>query len=80
MLTRPLGVVVGDFLDKPLAKGGLEFSRYTATGLLLVATVILVIALPQRAASKPNQEWSGAALSPEEDERLARQPVNISLQ
>ncbi len=31
VLTRPLGAVVGDFLDKPAAQGGLEFSRYTAT-------------------------------------------------
>ena len=27
ILTRPLGATVGDFLDKPVAKGGLEFSR-----------------------------------------------------
>src|SRR5205085_7740530 len=27
ILTRPLGATVGDFLDKPVAKGGLSFSR-----------------------------------------------------
>ena len=52
VLTRPLGAVVGDFLDKPIAQGGLEFSRYTATAVLLVAIVLLVIVLPQRAATK----------------------------
>jgi len=52
VLTRPLGAVVGDFLDKPLAEGGLEFSRYTATGVLVAAIVALVIMLPQRAAEK----------------------------
>ncbi|MBQ0747927.1 MAG: hypothetical protein KBT82_03930 [Marinobacter sp.] len=52
VLTRPLGAVVGDFLDKPLAQGGLEFSRYSATGVLLVAIILLVIVLPQRAAIK----------------------------
>jgi uncharacterized membrane-anchored protein len=52
VLTRPLGAVVGDFLDKPTAQGGMEFSRYTATGVLLVAIVVLVIVLPQRAAAK----------------------------
>src|SRR5665213_2122620 len=36
ILTRPLGAVVGDFLDKPLAKGGLDLSRYSATATLLV--------------------------------------------
>ncbi len=52
VLTRPLGAVVGDFLDKPAAQGGLDFSRYSATAALLLAIVILVIALPQRAAQK----------------------------
>jgi uncharacterized membrane-anchored protein len=52
VLTRPLGAVVGDFLDKPIAKGGLEFSRYTATGALLVAIVVLILVLPQQAARK----------------------------
>jgi uncharacterized membrane-anchored protein len=52
ILTRPLGAVVGDFLDKPIAQGGLEFSRYTATGVLLFAIVVLVTVLLQRAATK----------------------------
>lgn len=52
VLTRPLGAVVGDFLDKPATQGGLEFSRYAATGVLLAAIVILILVLPQRAASK----------------------------
>lgn len=52
VMTRPLGAVVGDFLDKPVADGGLEFSRYAATGVLFVAIVVLVFMLPQRAADK----------------------------
>jgi uncharacterized membrane-anchored protein len=52
VLTRPLGAVVGDFLDKPAAKGGLELSRYTASGILLVAIVLLVLFLPQRPAQE----------------------------
>ena len=31
ILTRPLGAVVGDFLDKPIAKGGLDLSRFSAS-------------------------------------------------
>ena len=31
ILTRPLGAVVGDFLDKPIAKGGLDLSRFAAS-------------------------------------------------
>ena len=54
VLTRPLGAVVGDFLDKPIAKGGLEFSRYTASFVLLVAIVICILVFPQRAARKPH--------------------------
>lgn len=50
ILTRPLGAVVGDFLDKPVAHGGLALSRYTATLALSIAIVMLIILLPQRAA------------------------------
>ncbi len=50
ILTRPLGAVVGDLLDKPLDKGGLELSRYTATAVLLVLIAAFVLIFPQRAA------------------------------
>ena len=36
ILTRPLGAVVGDFLDKPISEGGLGLSRYSASAALLV--------------------------------------------
>ena len=52
ILTRPLGAVVGDFLDKPAAKGGLELSRYAASGMLLAAILLLILILPQRAARR----------------------------
>ena len=52
ILTRPLGAAVGDFLDKPVARGGLELSRYTASGVLIVAIIALVVLLPQRAAEQ----------------------------
>ncbi|MNE70855.1 hypothetical protein D3C80_1666790 [compost metagenome] len=42
IITRPLGAVVGDFLDKPISKGGLELSRYSASAALLVAIAALV--------------------------------------
>jgi uncharacterized membrane-anchored protein len=35
ILTRPLGAVVGDFLDKPINAGGLNLSRYTASFVLV---------------------------------------------
>lgn len=43
ILTRPLGAVLGDFLDKPLASGGLNLSRYTISEILLFIFVILII-------------------------------------
>ncbi len=52
VLTRPLGAVLGDYLDKPIANGGLEFSRYTASTVLLAAMVALIVILPQRAARR----------------------------
>ena len=53
ILTRPLGATVGDFLDKPLAKGGLDFSRPVASLVLLVAIVALVALMPQKAGRHP---------------------------
>lgn len=52
VLTRPLGATVGDFLDKPIDAGGLALSRYTASLALLLAMVILIVLLPQRAARR----------------------------
>lgn len=49
ILTRPLGATVGDFLDKPIDKGGLDFSRPVATLILLAAMGLLIAVLPQRA-------------------------------
>lgn len=50
ILTRPLGAVVGDFLDKPVARGGLELSRAGASLVLGLAIILLIFLLPQRAA------------------------------
>lgn len=52
ILTRPLGAVVGDFLDKPHAEGGLALSRYVASLGLLVVIVALILIFPQKPASK----------------------------
>lgn len=52
ILTRPLGAVVGDFLDKPIDAGGLAFSRYTASAALLIGIAILIAIFPQRPATK----------------------------
>ena len=49
ILTRPLGATVGDFLDKPLAKGGLDISRPIASALLAVAIIVIVWLTPKRA-------------------------------
>jgi uncharacterized membrane-anchored protein len=55
ILTRPLGATVGDFLDKPLSKGGLELSRPIASLVLGVAIVALILILPQRPGQHPGQ-------------------------
>ncbi|WP_133480305.1 hypothetical protein [Cognatilysobacter segetis] len=52
VLTRPLGAVIGDFLDKPHAKGGLELSRYTGSIALLVAIALCIALFPQRPATR----------------------------
>ena len=50
ILTRPLGAVVGDFLDKPLSDGGLALSRYSASASLIVFMIVCIMIFPQRAA------------------------------
>jgi len=49
ILTRPLGAVVGDFLDKPLDAGGLALSRYSASAALVAAIIACILVFPQRA-------------------------------
>jgi len=53
ILTRPLGATVGDFLDKPLANGGLAMGRFTASAVLLAVMVGLILFFPQRAGRHP---------------------------
>jgi len=50
ILTRPLGAVVGDFLDKPLSAGGLALSRYSASVALLAFILTALLLFKQRAA------------------------------
>ena len=50
--TRPLGAVVGDFLDKPIEKGGLELSRYAASAVLLATIVALIFIFKQKPAEE----------------------------
>jgi uncharacterized membrane-anchored protein len=52
ILTRPLGAVLGDFLDKPVNAGGLALSRYSASATLLALMVAGIVFFPQRAATE----------------------------
>ena len=51
ILTRPLGAVVGDFLDKPLSAGGLALSRYSASASLIFMIIACILLFPQRAGA-----------------------------
>lgn len=53
ILTRPLGATVGDLLDKPLDKGGMDFSRPLASAVLGVFILACILLLPQRAGQHP---------------------------
>jgi len=46
--TRPMGATVGDSLDKPLNKGGLDLGRDMATLVLMVAIAAAIYVFPQR--------------------------------
>jgi len=58
ILSRPLGAVVGDFLDKPASAGGLEFSRYTAT-LVLLAAILILVSFSYRTGSRVTASSGG---------------------
>jgi uncharacterized membrane-anchored protein len=49
ILTRPLGATIGDFLDKPLAAGGLSLSRPIASAVIAVLMIIGIVIVRQRA-------------------------------
>ncbi|MCB2225904.1 MAG: hypothetical protein KQH53_04430 [Desulfarculaceae bacterium] len=52
VLTRPLGAVVGDFLDKPLSAGGLDLSRFAASAVLLAFIAACIYIFPQKASQR----------------------------
>lgn len=51
ILTRPLGAMVGDFLDKPVNQGGLALSRPLASAVLAIFVIACLFVLPQRAGT-----------------------------
>jgi len=55
ILTRPLGATVGDFIDKPVADGGLALSRPLASLVIAGVMVALLVVLPQRPGRHPSQ-------------------------
>jgi uncharacterized membrane-anchored protein len=56
ILTRPLGATLGDLLDKPMADGGLAFSRFYASAILAGIIIACVLLLPQKAGEHPNAQ------------------------
>jgi uncharacterized membrane-anchored protein len=72
ILTRPLGATVGDFVDKPVADGGLALSRPLASAVIAAIIVGLLIILPQRPGRHPGQtegRTAARALSAGADDR-----------
>ena len=59
ILTRPLGAVVGDLLDKPKNHGGLELSRYSASAILLLLIVFCIFAFSHKPAEASHPKVQG---------------------
>jgi uncharacterized membrane-anchored protein len=49
ILTRPLGASLGDLLTKARADGGLNLSRFLATGVIAVLMIVCILVFPQKA-------------------------------
>lgn len=52
IITRPLGAVVGDFLDKPLSAGGLAMNRFSASAVLFSFILASILIFRQKAAKQ----------------------------
>jgi uncharacterized membrane-anchored protein len=52
VLTRPLGAVVGDLLDKPASNGGLALSRYSASVVLVLLILTCIVIFQQKPAEQ----------------------------
>lgn len=61
ILTRPLGATVGDFLDKPVAHGGLALGRFEASAVLVALIVACILFIPQRAGRHPGEGKAGVS-------------------
>ena len=55
ILTRPLGATLGDLFDKPVAQGGFEFGRFTASAILAATMVALILLIPQKSGAHPGR-------------------------
>lgn len=55
ILTRPLGATLGDFFDKPVSDGGLNFSRPLASAIIAVFIVACILLIPQRPGTHPGR-------------------------
>lgn len=54
-MTRPLGATVGDFLDRPVNRAGLELGQPAASAILAVVIIGLVLIRPQRPGRHTSQ-------------------------
>ncbi len=60
ILTRPLGATIGDFIDKPVADGGLAWSRPLASAVIAALIAVLLVVIPQRPGRHPSQPQDDA--------------------
>jgi uncharacterized membrane-anchored protein len=60
VLTRPLGATLGDTLTKPVAAGGLDFSRVLAS-LAIGGVMVVLVALTPRLRRSPEADVAGGA-------------------
>ena len=77
-MVRPLGATVGDFVDKPIADGGLALSRPLASAVIAAMIIALLIILPQRPGRHPSQTKGDTAAGEQPASGDERQPTSGS--
>jgi uncharacterized membrane-anchored protein len=60
ILTRPLGATLGDLLTKPVANGGLNLGRITATSVIAVFMILCILLTSRDAGEHPGNPQKGS--------------------
>jgi uncharacterized membrane-anchored protein len=75
ILTRPLGATLGDILTKPLANGGLNFSRIISSLVIAGFVVFCIFAHGAPSGKAPRWRWKASRIEISTDTQFTCEPA-----